>query len=57
MTLICKRKGYEIWAAFDESAQVWELFFDADGVSYAGCADTIREAKMVAKFVLNEVAA
>ena len=31
MRLITKKNGIEIWAQFDQTAQVYELFFDNEG--------------------------
>jgi len=55
MTLIAKRGGYEIWAQFDQTAQVYELFFDNEGESYTGWnADSIKDAKAAAKYIFAE---
>ena len=42
-------KGYEAYAQFDESAQVFEIFTDKEGEGYIGCADTMVEALQVAR--------
>jgi hypothetical protein len=55
MTLITKHKGYEIWAQFDQTAQVYELFFDANGESYTGWStDSIKDAHAIAKNIILE---
>jgi hypothetical protein len=42
-------KGYEAYAQFDESAQVFEIFTDTEGEGYIGCADTMVECLQVAR--------
>ena len=45
MRLIAKQNGYEIWAQFDQSAQVYELFFDREGESFTGWnVDSLKDA-------------
>ena len=34
MRFITKQGSIEIWAQFDESAEVYELFFDKEGETY-----------------------
>jgi len=56
MKLIAKQKGREIWANFDHSAEVWELFFDSEGESYTGWnTDSLIDAKAAAKYIFAEV--
>jgi hypothetical protein len=43
-------KGLEVWAAWDDSAEVYELFTDAEGEGYIGCADTKQEAVKIARW-------
>ena len=58
MKLIAKKQGYEIWAKFDQSAQVYELFFDREGESYTGWnADSLKDAAAAVKYILAEVTA
>lgn len=58
MRLIAKQKGYEIWAQFDQTAQVYELFFDREGESYTGWnVDSIKDAAAAVKYILAELAA
>ena len=55
MKLIAKQKGYEIWAQFDQTAQVYELFFDREGESYTGWnVDSIKDAVAAAKYIFAE---
>jgi hypothetical protein len=39
----------EVWAQFDPTAEVWELFASKECDDYLGCADTLTEAKAVAR--------
>ena len=55
MTLITTKRGVEIWAQFDHSAQVYELFFDREGESFTGWnADSIKDAKHIAPNIIEE---
>lgn len=54
MNLIYESNGYKIYSQFDRTAEVYELFTDTDGVGYVGCADSIREAKQIAKDFVEE---
>jgi hypothetical protein len=55
MTLITTKRGVEIWAHFDQDAQVYELFFDREGESYTGWAvDSIKDAKAAAVYIIGE---
>lgn len=51
MRLLAKHEdlGCEVWIHFDESAEVYELFTDSEGEGYIGCADTVKEARLVAR--------
>ena len=54
MTLITKHQGYEIWAQFDQSAKVYELFF-GQGETYTGWyVDSIKDAHAIAKNIILE---
>jgi cyclopropane fatty-acyl-phospholipid synthase-like methyltransferase len=56
MTLIAKKNNREIWAHFDHSAEVYELFFDKEGESYTGWnVDSIKDAKAAAKYIFEEI--
>lgn len=58
MKLIAKKQGYEIWAQFDQTAQVYELFFDDSGESYTGWAvDSLKDAAAAVPYILAEVTA
>ena len=55
LTLISARKGYEMWAKFDQSAQVYEIFFDQECESYTGWAvDSLKDAKKAAEYIIAE---
>ncbi len=55
MKLVYKSRSYEIWAQFDQSAQVYELFFDKEGESYTGwTADSIKDAEHSAPHIIEE---
>lgn len=58
MTLVAKQGNREIWAAFDQSSQVYELFFDREGKTFTGWyVDSIKDAKIAAKHIFAELAA
>ena len=55
MRLITKKNGIEIWAEFDQTAQVYELFFDNEGQTYTGwCVDSIKDAEAASKYIIEE---
>ena len=55
MTLITKKHGFEIWAQFDQSAQVYELFFDREGESFTGwAADSLKDARYLAPQIIEQ---
>ena len=55
MRLITKKSGIEIWAQFDQSAQVYELFFDNEGQTYTGWAvDSIKDAQAASTYIIQE---
>lgn len=43
-----KRFGGEVWAQFDDSASVFELFASDEGNDYLGCCDTLDECRQFA---------
>jgi hypothetical protein len=55
MFKIYEAKGYEVFANWDSSAQVFELFLSDTGGDYIGCADTRIEAKELAKRLVAEM--
>lgn len=58
MLLITKKHGFEIWAQFDQPAQVYELFFDREGHSFTGwSADSITDAKHIAPQIIEQARA
>ena len=55
MFLVAKKSQVEIWAQFDQTAQVYELFFDLEGESYTGWSvDSLKDAKHVAPNIIEE---
>lgn len=55
MRLITKKSGIEIWAHFDQDAQVYELFFDNEGQTYTGWAvDSIKDAQVASTYIIQE---
>jgi len=55
MKLITKKSGIEIWAQFDQTAQVYELFFDNKGQTYTGWAvDSIKDAQVASVYIIQE---
>lgn len=55
MTLILKTPRIQIWAQFDHTAQVYELFYDDQGQTYTGwCVDSLVDAKAAAKYIVEE---
>jgi hypothetical protein len=54
MRKVFEKYGYEVWAKWDSSAEVYELFNDDEGSTYIGCADTMAEAVNVAKLFIDE---
>jgi len=55
MRLIAQKHGYEIWAQFDQDAQVYELFYDREGETYTGWAcDSIKDALAASKYIFEE---
>ena len=54
MTKIFSSRHYEVWAKFDPTAKVYELFASRDATDYIGCADTKAEALKVAKRWVDE---
>lgn len=56
MILVKRKNKTEVWAQFDEEAQMYELFYDEDGQSYTGwCVDTMKEARAAANYIVNEM--
>jgi hypothetical protein len=55
MILLAQRRGRKIYAQLDQTAEVWELFFDTDGEGYAGYADSLGEAREMAEWVLDGI--
>jgi hypothetical protein len=58
MLFITKKHGFEIWAKFDQSAQVYELFFDREGESFTGwAADSLKDARHLAPQIIEQATA
>lgn len=54
MKKIYAKFGYEVWAKWEEDAELYELFNDDECSTYIGCADTLPEAINVAKLFIDE---
>lgn len=55
MTLVFKTPRVQIWAQFDPTAQVYELFYDNEGETYTGwCVDSLADARAAAKYIVEE---
>ena len=54
MRKILAKKGYEVWAKWDATAEVFELFSDSDAVGYIGFAETIAEATKIGHWHIDE---
>ena len=54
MRKILAKKGYEVWARWEEQAEVFELFSDSDAVGYIGFAETIAEATKIGHWHIDE---
>jgi hypothetical protein len=52
--LIAMKRRYEVWAKWDKSAQVYELFTESECESYIGCADNLADAETFALDWINE---
>ena len=48
------KRRYEVWAKWDKSAQVYELFTESECESYIGCADNLADAETFALDWINE---
>jgi hypothetical protein len=58
MTLVEKQGNREIWAQFDQTAQVYELFFDNQGETFTGWnVDSLKDARAAAKHIFAEMLA
>jgi hypothetical protein len=52
-----KKHDLEVYANFDQTAQIWELFAEREAICYVGCADNIQEARQIARDWILERAA
>lgn len=50
-----KDLGREVWIKWDSSAEVYELFASEGADDYLGCADTVSEARKVAREWFSEL--
>jgi hypothetical protein len=58
MTLVAKQGNREIWAQFDQTAKVYELFFDNQGETFTGWnVDSLNDARAAAKHIFAEMLA
>lgn len=51
------KQDLEVWAKWDDSADVFELFASESGEDYIGCADDLPEARKIAREWAQERAA
>ena len=49
--------GREVWITWDSGAEVYELFASDECGDYLGCADTIEEARAIARDHFRELEA
>ena len=55
LTLINASSGWEMWARFDQDAQVYEIFFDQECESYTGWAvDSLKDAMKAVRYIIAE---
>lgn len=55
MILITRKNNVEIWAQFDQTAQVYELFYDNQGQTYTGwCVDSLKDAQAASHYIIDE---
>jgi hypothetical protein len=54
MQKLAANKGWEVWAQYDRTAGVWELFSEETAEAYLGCADTLSEARKLAKDIIAD---
>ncbi|MFC4484291.1 hypothetical protein [Cupriavidus campinensis] len=46
--------GREVWAKWDEEAGIYELFLSQEADDYVGCADSVADARKVARDLAKE---
>lgn len=46
--------GREVWAKWDEAAEIYELFLSQEADDYVGCANSVPDARKVARDLANE---
>lgn len=56
MQLIAKQRKIEVWAEFQPKIDAYEMYADPDGIDFIGTAETIAEAKKMARSWLSEFA-
>lgn len=47
--------GWCVYGKWDEGAEVYDLFADLNGAEWVGCADTLDEAKSIARGYFQEL--
>jgi len=56
MFLLLDLDGYQIYCSYDDVAWVYEIYSDANGSTWIGCADSIADARIIAKgYIMEEV--
>jgi hypothetical protein len=56
MFLLLDSDGYQIYCSYDDAAWVYEIYSDSRGTTWIGCADSIEDARIIAKgYIMEEV--
>lgn len=54
MERIAARDGYEVWAGFEPTSQVWQMYASETCEDWIGDADTLEEARTFAEQWITE---
>ena len=54
MRKVLEKHGYEVWARWDATADVYELFNDRDDGAYIGFAESLTEATKIGTWWVEE---
>ena len=54
MRKVLEKHGYEVWARWDDTAEVYELFNDRDDGAYIGFAESLTEATKIGTWWVEE---
>jgi hypothetical protein len=49
MRFICRIRGYEFWARYDEDSSGWDVFLDEEGETFIGRALSLSQCQFVAR--------